>query len=1705
MPTLVKVQGWSARTDSANGGGIYNAKTGSGTVSFNTSVYRNSNTPQSVSYATTASYLYHTFTEVSGAGVIVGRISVYFPSSIPTSDGTYAYILAGVGNDSTFASVGISSSTNRLYVGQYEGTFQQSSMTISVDTWYDIDFRFTWNSTTHTIDWAVNNIAQTQYSVSGQTNTTFSGLRTGFTAGTNATGTVYMWGMCLSTTSADHPIGDTSIACLYPSSDGSHSNASNCIEDQAGNDINGSTYTAYDKINSVQPGTPNTTNYLRVGTASAAKYADMNLTDLPSNATPKGVFGNIAYTSATTSGNNAGTVVYDGSTERTIWGATGAYADYSDGSTASLYFKSAKISPTNLTESGVNSLKLRFISGDDATPDPYLIDAWLEVAYAPAITISFATGSSTASGKQLTVSNSGGPITLAKGASTTGGQKLTVTPGAVSITLNSGSSTASGKTATITPGAISKTLNTGTSTASGKTLTTSSEVTRTLNSGSSSSSGKTLTVAPGGVTVNLSPGSSTDSGKSLTVDNVVPIILACGSSTAAGLRGYLGFPTVRIRDNFNKPELDTNWFRTANKAVIVDGKLTAGDTDYETICEWLLVGPAVEVYVTVGNLDTTSRLSFMEWALDWGTGFGYSYRLFTSALTNTGCYITFRKYNSTGVVDLRTSDYISWSSRTSIKTGVRHYADGLCQVFIDRGSGWELVFEYTDSEVLKPGAVIFAFWDGTNPVQITYDDVAYGTLNEQYNKLSNGSSTSSGKTLTVQSSVTIGLGTGTSTASGKSASITPGAVTKTLNSGSCLTTGKALTVTPGGVSITLNTGVSTASGKLLTVAPGAVITALNFGGSSTSGKTLTVTPGAVSVSLGVGSSSTSGKLVSVSSSVTVSLSTGASAASGKTVSVTPGGVTINLNAGNSISSGKLLTVTPGGITVALGCGGSTTSGKKLSVTAGGVTVGVSYRNSSTSGKSITVTPGSVQVNLNKGNSTASGKSVSIATAVTVFLQNGQSEANGIWPYVGFPTVRVRDNFNRTDLGDKWLTYDSNVRIVDNKLVDTGLYTTYTVYDYLFDSQIETYLTIGGLTSQEAELGLYSASRLDIDEDSNSFLIRKLTNTGCTLQDSLNNEYSVSWASRDTVKIGFRVYEVLGDGYMQIFLDRGSGWEFVGSGSTFMIRPGYIHIWFFANFQNLTIDDFGAGSLNEQFIQLNSGSSTSSGNAITITPGAISVGLGKGSSTSSGASATASPGSVSIVLATGSSTTSGRAIQATPGGVTVPLSNGNSYSAGLAISAGSASTTYLACGSSSAPGKKLSVTPGGVSPALATGNSVASGENLSVTPGEVTVSFAKGTCSSSGKSMSVTPGEVSPSLSTGSSTATGSSLSVYLAASPITIGLSYGTCSTSGKSATVASSATVYLGYGASSTSGKTLTVQPGSVIIGVSVGSSAVSGRSLLVTSGGVSVQLLTGGSVAYGKQVLASPGGITALLSKGASTTSGKVLGVTPGSVGLALAKGSSLSSGRVATVINTNDILMLAGSSYATGYGLSVLPGAVTTQLYKGSSYANGQRLSTVPGGVSTLLGYGTSTTLGNLVNLVSTVTVGLGRGTSSTQRYPLSVEALAYILIGLQRGDIQVSGKLVSIIPGAVIVDLDTGVSITTGYGSRYLEIIEKLPILVSLEIIRLLNLEVNRQHNELQLYTLLINGLVEKSLRVKKRTIYSEVEAPERLIEKDLRIY
>ncbi len=369
MPTPVFLTGfeYGVATPNVNGGGLFNTITGSPGIQSTVK-----NTGNYALRLNPSGAIYTVFKNLASPNIVVGRLYFRY-NSWPGIDNEIVYVPVAAGVN---LAIKLNVTTKKLFA-RFWSTSSSSdhATTLSLNTWYRLDFRFDSSTGTSKIDFKLDDVALTQFTLS-QTATTFSSIALG--PSNSDTMDLFIDDVIVSTTTADYPIGPGGTEALVPTSDGTHNAGTNVIEDNAGTDIG--VTTAWNKLNSIPP---SSTNYIRQATIGGTNYAEVLFGDISAvHSSILGAFGILAYTSATTTANNGSCVVSKDSfsTNTSIHGTTSTPADMSDGSTANLFYKSALLANV-IDDTTVNALKARVGYSRDVTPNPYWVDLIVEVAY----------------------------------------------------------------------------------------------------------------------------------------------------------------------------------------------------------------------------------------------------------------------------------------------------------------------------------------------------------------------------------------------------------------------------------------------------------------------------------------------------------------------------------------------------------------------------------------------------------------------------------------------------------------------------------------------------------------------------------------------------------------------------------------------------------------------------------------------------------------------------------------------------------------------------------------------------------------------------------------------------------------------------------------------------------------------------------------------------------------------------------------------------------------------------------------------------------------------------------------------------------------------------------------------------------------------------------------------------------------------------
>lgn len=389
MATPTFITGFEHGVVSAQGGGIATAVSGVPTIEVGTAHSGN----RCLKIVAVGAGAVNFRRNTSGSAVQIAVLRVYF--RIPTG-GTPSATASMAGWQITTAAVTVgmtitSAGQMRAVVGSGSAVTGPS---VVLDTWHLVELRANITGTTWTLDWTVDGVEQTQAVWAGQSTTdALQYLRLG-SASSTLNATICFDDVVMSETSADYPLGGGSTKLLSPIAANAANVGTNIIEEADGTDANSSSYQA---LNSVPMG--DATNYIRQFANGNSNYLELSLENFTEpHSSILGAMALLAYTSATTTSNRGGAIVSKDnfSSYSVLWGEAAATADYSDGSTASAYWKSVIVAGAN-DNTTIDALAMRLGYSDDASPNPYWLDVGVEVAYVPSndINLDLVTYSST--------------------------------------------------------------------------------------------------------------------------------------------------------------------------------------------------------------------------------------------------------------------------------------------------------------------------------------------------------------------------------------------------------------------------------------------------------------------------------------------------------------------------------------------------------------------------------------------------------------------------------------------------------------------------------------------------------------------------------------------------------------------------------------------------------------------------------------------------------------------------------------------------------------------------------------------------------------------------------------------------------------------------------------------------------------------------------------------------------------------------------------------------------------------------------------------------------------------------------------------------------------------------------------------------------------------------------------------------------------
>ena len=391
MPTLVLVEGFEHQTASVDrfGGavdkGIFSIIDTASRITFDTTDKRSG-----------AAALKITQNGTNSSRAILGHpstailvVSLYF--RIVSAPSVQSRLLEG-----GTIEAGVEIATDGTIRLRQSGGSIQTGPNVADGEWHRLDYLLNRTATTHTCDWEVDGVAQTQSTRTGQTaGATTVNFALGSFATTN-TMTVWFDDLVISATSGDYPLGPHKVLSSVPMDDGTHNAGTDGMEDTAGADINGTTVEAWPLMDEWPAGS----DRVQQNGTGTGEYAEVLFEDA-TETTIWAVVGFAALSSATTTANNGTTRVVD------VDGTTLTNIYAGDMSSTAPHYRRALVAVPgggSWDQTKFNGLKVRVGFSSDGSPIPYWNSLLLQYAVpeVPGLEVASAAHAQTADGVALT-------------------------------------------------------------------------------------------------------------------------------------------------------------------------------------------------------------------------------------------------------------------------------------------------------------------------------------------------------------------------------------------------------------------------------------------------------------------------------------------------------------------------------------------------------------------------------------------------------------------------------------------------------------------------------------------------------------------------------------------------------------------------------------------------------------------------------------------------------------------------------------------------------------------------------------------------------------------------------------------------------------------------------------------------------------------------------------------------------------------------------------------------------------------------------------------------------------------------------------------------------------------------------------------------------------------------------------------------------
>jgi hypothetical protein len=355
-PTSIFLTGLEQGVASSTAAGVFDTVVGSG-VSADSSVKRNGSYSLKIAAANAATNTNVTYPATGDLRHPVVRFALRLNSLPSSTVRLFSFVNSGKDGDLVYDSA--SGTLGARFEGQ---TIVDGASAVSAGIWYLIEIKGDFNSATHTLDWRIDGVAQTQaaFAESGKDITTLSFG----TAATNETYTANYDDIFASQTATDYPIGNGKVLALRPNGMGTSSGSGSFLNDD-GTAIDSNTWTRLDEL----PAT-SSSDYVKQTANATSSYIEVTFEN-PAESCFNGVGARLAYNSPSATANDGEMRVLDGATSTVVYNGTMGVT--------SLTYKEAVVTPASTwTQSAVNGLVARIGYSSDTSPNPYFDDLLLE-------------------------------------------------------------------------------------------------------------------------------------------------------------------------------------------------------------------------------------------------------------------------------------------------------------------------------------------------------------------------------------------------------------------------------------------------------------------------------------------------------------------------------------------------------------------------------------------------------------------------------------------------------------------------------------------------------------------------------------------------------------------------------------------------------------------------------------------------------------------------------------------------------------------------------------------------------------------------------------------------------------------------------------------------------------------------------------------------------------------------------------------------------------------------------------------------------------------------------------------------------------------------------------------------------------------------------------------------------------------------------